>query len=61
VDARWLGLHLAGGHLGTCASSVGKVPTNVYLRRLHNFALDMKWLPWPDDSLIRSGFRQGHG
>lgn len=21
--------------------------TNVYLRRLHNFALDMNWLPWP--------------
>ena len=26
---------------------VGKVSTNVYLRRLHNFALDMTWLPWP--------------
>jgi integrase len=25
----------------------GKVSTNVYLRRLHNFALDMNWLPWP--------------
>ena len=25
----------------------GKVSTNVYLRRLHNFALDMSWLPWP--------------
>jgi integrase len=25
----------------------GKVSTNVYLRRLHNFALDMTWLPWP--------------
>jgi hypothetical protein len=21
--------------------------TNVYLRRIHNFALDMNWLPWP--------------
>jgi integrase len=21
--------------------------TNVYLRRIHNFALDMTWLPWP--------------
>ena len=21
--------------------------TNVFLRRLHNFALDMSWLPWP--------------
>ena len=25
----------------------GKVSTNVYLRRLHNFCLDMNWLPWP--------------
>ncbi len=25
----------------------GSVSTNVYLRRLHNFALDMNWLPWP--------------
>jgi integrase len=26
---------------------LGTVATNVYLRRLHNFALDMNWLPWP--------------
>lgn len=25
----------------------GCVSTNVYLRRIHNFALDMNWLPWP--------------
>ena len=25
----------------------GKVSTSVYLRRIHNFALDMTWLPWP--------------
>ena len=25
----------------------GSLSTNVYLRRLHNFALDMDWLPWP--------------
>lgn len=25
----------------------GSVSTNNYLRRLHNFALDMDWLPWP--------------
>ena len=25
----------------------GTVSTNVFLRRLHNFALDMNWLPWP--------------
>ena len=25
----------------------GKISTNVYLRRIHNFALDMNWLPWP--------------
>ena len=24
-----------------------KVSTNVFLRRIHNFALDMGWLPWP--------------
>jgi integrase len=26
---------------------VGKVSTNVYLRRIHNFAVDVTWLPWP--------------
>jgi len=25
----------------------GGVATNAYLRRIHNFALDMGWLPWP--------------
>jgi integrase len=25
----------------------GGVATNVFLRRLHNFALDVGWLPWP--------------
>lgn len=25
----------------------GTVSTNVFLRRLHNFAQDMSWLPWP--------------
>ena len=25
----------------------GSVSTNIYLRRIHNFALDMNWLPWP--------------
>jgi integrase len=25
----------------------GAVATNVFLRRVHNFALDMNWLPWP--------------
>ncbi len=25
----------------------GTVSTNVFLRRLHNFARDMSWLPWP--------------
>lgn len=29
------------------AMQLGKVSTNVYLRCLHNFALDMSWLPWP--------------
>lgn len=26
---------------------VGTVSTNVYLRRIHNFAVDMNWLAWP--------------
>lgn len=26
---------------------MGKVSTNVYLRRLHNFCVDMNWLAWP--------------
>jgi integrase len=25
----------------------GSVSTNNYLRRMHNFALDMDWVPWP--------------
>jgi integrase len=25
----------------------GSVSTNVFLRRLHNFCVDMNWLPWP--------------
>jgi integrase len=25
----------------------GSVSTNVYLRRLHNYAIGMHWLPWP--------------
>ncbi len=25
----------------------GCVSANVYLRRIHNFAMDMNWLPWP--------------
>jgi integrase len=27
--------------------NAGTVSTNVFLRRAHNFALDMGWLPWP--------------
>jgi integrase len=26
---------------------LGTVSTNVYLRRIHNYAMDMDWLPWP--------------
>lgn len=26
---------------------VGGVSTNVFLRRIHNFAMDIGWLPWP--------------
>ena len=29
------------------AMRAGTVSTNVYLRRLHNFCVDMNWLPWP--------------
>lgn len=29
------------------ALQIGTVSTNVYLRRLHNFCVDMNWLPWP--------------
>ena len=29
------------------ALAVGKVGTNVYLRRIHHFAVVMHWLPWP--------------
>ena len=29
------------------AMRVGTVSTNVFLRRLHNFCVDMNWLPWP--------------
>jgi hypothetical protein len=25
----------------------GTVSTNVFLRRLHNFCVDLNWLPWP--------------
>jgi integrase len=25
----------------------GSISTNIFLRRIHNFALDMSWLPWP--------------
>jgi integrase len=26
---------------------IGTMTTNVYLRRIHNFAVNMHWLPWP--------------
>ncbi len=29
------------------ALQVGTISTNVFLRRLHNFCVDMNWLPWP--------------
>lgn len=35
------------GELLLKAMQVGCVSTNIYLRRLHNFCLDMNWLPWP--------------
>jgi integrase len=36
----------------------GSVSTNVYLRRLHNYALDMTWLPWP--ILVRKHWPKVH-
>ena len=35
------------GELLLKALQIGTVSTNVYLRRLHNFCVDMNWLPWP--------------
>ena len=35
------------GELLLKAMQAGTVSTNIYLRRLHNFCLDMNWLPWP--------------
>ena len=35
------------GELLLKVMQAGKVSTNVYLRRLHNFCADMGWLPWP--------------
>jgi integrase len=35
------------GELLLKALQVGTVSTNVFLRRLHNFCVDMNWLPWP--------------
>jgi hypothetical protein len=35
------------GELLLKVMQLGKVSTNIYLRRLHNFCVDMNWLPWP--------------
>src|SRR5580692_12811579 len=35
------------GELLLQALQKGTVSTNVFLRRLHNFCVDMNWLPWP--------------
>lgn len=35
------------GELLLKAIRSGTVSTNVFLRRLHNFCVDMNWLPWP--------------
>lgn len=35
------------GELLLKVMQLGTVSTNIYLRRLHNFCLDMNWLPWP--------------
>ena len=36
----------------------GSVSTNIYLRRIHNFALDMNWLPWPVLATVLSRVRR---
>ncbi len=35
------------GELLLRVMQTGTISTNVYLRRLHNFCVDMNWLPWP--------------
>ncbi|MGH2508536.1 MAG: tyrosine-type recombinase/integrase, partial [Ktedonobacteraceae bacterium] len=35
------------GELLLRVMEAGTVSTNIYLRRLHNFCVDMNWLPWP--------------
>jgi integrase len=35
------------GELLLRVMQTGTVSTNVFLRRLHNFCVDMNWLPWP--------------
>lgn len=35
------------GEMLLSAMKNGTVSTNVFLRRLHNFCVDMNWLPWP--------------
>jgi len=42
----WVVIETQGEQLLKTLKS-GTVSTNVYLRRLHNFCLDMSWLPWP--------------
>jgi integrase len=42
----WVVIETQGEQLLKILKS-GTVSTNVYLRRLHNFCLDMSWLPWP--------------
>lgn len=39
-------IETTGDHF-LAAIKAGSVSTNIYLRRIHNFALDMHWLPWP--------------
>src|SRR5580658_7645550 len=35
------------GELLLKVMQLGRVSTNIHLRRLHNFCVDMNWLPWP--------------
>ena len=46
------------GELLLSVMQAGTVSTNVYLRRLHNFCVDMNWLPWPLIAQANAPFRQ---
>jgi integrase len=44
---RGLALLETQAHYFLAVLNTGSVSTNTHLRRIHNFAMDMSWLPWP--------------